>query len=416
MKTTLLFISSSFFLFCATVANGQTAGTWSTLSSSGLNPRYWCTSGVVNGKIYLIGGNNGTGFDTTVDVYDPATDTWQTLATTGHFTARMALTSCVYNGKIYVMGGCTGPETPAYMSNLVEVFDPSTNAWSTPQTTGTFTPRCVLASAAVNNKFYVIGGFNGSNDLTTMEVFDPATNTWSSPTTSGSFLARGAFPAVVYNNKIYVIGGASNGTLPTRIQVFDPSINEWSTLSTHGSFAGRCDHAVGVIGEKVYVMGGLYGGGFSPITTDAFQVFDLQTNTWSTPTYNGSFMSRGYVTSVVADNQLYVIGGVDTIGGQPYCLGVIQSFDPSTASVDVNHSNIKACTALPNPTSGNVTLTNVPTDARITVENLLGQPVLQINNLNGSSTEVELATLPTGTYYIRILTQSGIIVRKIIKE
>ena len=33
---------------------------------------------------------------------------------------------------------------------------------------------------AINNKFYVVGGYNGSTYVTTGEVYDPSTKSWSS--------------------------------------------------------------------------------------------------------------------------------------------------------------------------------------------------------------------------------------------
>lgn len=391
------------------------AGTWSTASSAGFNPRYWFTSSIVDGKIYCIGGTDGVGLNSTVDVYDPQSDTWTTLATTGHFTPRMALTSCVYQNKIYVMGGSEGSESPANICNVLEVFDPATNTWTTPQTTGTFTPRCVLASAVVNDKIYVIGGFSGTNDLAILQVFDPSTNTWSAPQTTGTFSPRGAFPAIVYQNKIYVIGGAQNGTIPTFIEVFDPATNAWSTLSTKGTFAGRCDHAAGVIGDKVYIMGGLYGGGFVPIATDAFQEFDLSTNTWTTPNFDGSFTSRGYVSSAVVGNTFYVLGGVDTIGGQPYCLSTNEVFDPSTAVVTLDVEQSTMPIAAPDPVRSELRLTNLQARDEISVENILGRTVVPQFEPSGTETSINLANLLPGTYFVRIANPSRTTLKKIVK-
>src|SRR6266852_5929097 len=79
--------------------------------SSMPTPRNHATAGVVNGKIYVIGGRVGGAFITSgssnvdvVEEYDPATDTW------GSSRAKMpsprsAMASGVYGGRIYVTGG-----------------------------------------------------------------------------------------------------------------------------------------------------------------------------------------------------------------------------------------------------------------------------------------------------------------------
>src|SRR5579872_1589672 len=130
------------------------------------------------------------------------TGTWSTADSTG-FTARTDFVTAAVNGKIYVIGGRVG------LTNLtsMNVYDAATDTWSTPTTTGTFTPRFAMGCAVVNGKIYVIGGTQDNlKMLSTLEVFDPATDQWSTPTTNGSFIARSAFGTAVVNGLIYVMG------------------------------------------------------------------------------------------------------------------------------------------------------------------------------------------------------------------
>ncbi|MFI5202552.1 MAG: kelch repeat-containing protein, partial [Candidatus Kapaibacterium sp.] len=85
-------------------AQGVT-GTWSTASSTGFTARTDFATAAVNGKIYVIGGAKGNTNLSTMNVYDPSTDTWSTPTTTGTFTPRWSLGAAVVGGKIYVMGG-----------------------------------------------------------------------------------------------------------------------------------------------------------------------------------------------------------------------------------------------------------------------------------------------------------------------
>ena len=80
------------------------------------------TSSVVNGLIYAIGGDEG-GYITptsTLEIFDPVTNKWSTPASTGVLTARFGLSSCVLNDKIFAIGGYT-PHTEL---NIVEFFSP----------------------------------------------------------------------------------------------------------------------------------------------------------------------------------------------------------------------------------------------------------------------------------------------------
>ena len=104
--------------------------------------------------LYVIGGYNGTNVLNTVDIFDPTTNTW--TSGTNMPTARSHLRAAVLNGKIYAIGGYNGT---SYI-NTVEEYDPSTNTW----TTQTSIPTAKAAPAVVtaNGKIYIAGGFNGS--------------------------------------------------------------------------------------------------------------------------------------------------------------------------------------------------------------------------------------------------------------
>ena len=58
------------------------------------------SAAVVNGKIYAIGGNNP---QKTVEVYDPSSNSWSTAASMP--TARASLAAADAKGLIYVVGG-----------------------------------------------------------------------------------------------------------------------------------------------------------------------------------------------------------------------------------------------------------------------------------------------------------------------
>jgi N-acetylneuraminic acid mutarotase len=135
-------------------------------------------SSVVDGKIYVFGGYGGFRSFWRVDEYDPATDTWTEKGEMP--TARIGLSTSALDGKIYVLGGYV-PGVPHYLGDAtVDVYDPATDTWKTApdMPTGRFGPR----SSVVDGKIYVIGGMGywiGSADTTeneadrTVEVFEP---------------------------------------------------------------------------------------------------------------------------------------------------------------------------------------------------------------------------------------------------
>jgi len=82
-----------------------------------------CAGGVINGKFYVAGGLGNTRLPTAaLDAYDPATDTWKTLAPVP--TAGPAV-GAVLQGKLFVITQGSGGVLHAY------AYNPSTNGWTT---------------------------------------------------------------------------------------------------------------------------------------------------------------------------------------------------------------------------------------------------------------------------------------------
>ena len=89
-----------------------------------------------------------------IEIYDypvwPPKNPW--LTATNMTTARRYLTSDEVDGKIYVIGGHNG----SYL-NKNECYDPTTNTWSTKA--NMTTSRIYVVSSVVGTKIYCIGGY-----------------------------------------------------------------------------------------------------------------------------------------------------------------------------------------------------------------------------------------------------------------
>ncbi len=120
------------------------------------------TSAVVGGKIYVIGGENGT-FNNN-QIYDPVANTWSTGAALP--VGQWSMTSAVVGGKIYVIGGANGT------FNNNQIYDPASDSW----TTGVVLPigEDDMTSATVSGKIYVIGGRFGTQNYN--QIFTPSVN------------------------------------------------------------------------------------------------------------------------------------------------------------------------------------------------------------------------------------------------
>jgi N-acetylneuraminic acid mutarotase len=191
--------------------------TWS--AASPLNsPRIWAGSTVLDGQIYVSGGDATY---TALEVYDPESDTWSNRASMNH--ARYAHNSVVMDGQIYVVAGYDGAPIAT-----VERYDPDTNNWTDLAPVGV--ARYSAALAVVDGRLYAMGGHDGASPTTLVEEYDPAANTW---TPVADMLQDRAFAtAIVHNGRILVLSGIDTvGSEFLSIQEYNPQTDTWRLLS-----------------------------------------------------------------------------------------------------------------------------------------------------------------------------------------
>ena len=138
------------------------------------------------------------------------------------------------------------------------------------------TVRQGASGGAINNKFYVAGGFNGAN-VGAVEVYDPGTGAWTSLAPMPNMRSFAAHD--VLNGKLYIAGGRTSGGTPlTTFDVFDPVANTWTNLPPMPT--ARAYSAMASANGILYVMGGSTDGGTG--YTDAVESFNPATGVWST--------------------------------------------------------------------------------------------------------------------------------------
>lgn len=261
---------------------------------------------VVDGKIYAMGGSydsNG------VEEYDPLTNTWTTK--TPMPTPRIFFGIAVVENKIYVIGGDGGNwDAGEVLTNVNEVYDPSTDTWET--RTSMPTKRLGLSASAVDGKIYLIGGRMGEPtypEVSTTEVYDPSTDSW---TIVEPILTPVSYHvSAVVDKKIYIIGGAVGVTLN---QIYDPETDTWSSGAALP--IGVDQAAAGVTAgdtatERIYVIGGKQ----NLDAVNLNQVYDPETDTWVAG--NAMPTARFGLGVAVVDDSLYAIGGREGWFGFP---------------------------------------------------------------------------------------------------
>ena len=239
------------FLFVAVASEFAYGGTWATKTSMPA-VRAFAAAEVINGVLYVAGGHDGvTGGTTTLQAYNPTTDTWNTLASMPG-RRYQGDGAGVINGELYVAGGWNYPDSGIPTSQLF-VYNPGSNSWSSKASMPTLSGNG--ASGVINGKLYVTTAANGSSGWRNfLHVYDPATNTWSSLASSPNAHAAPAFGVI--SSKFYVAGGDdANGANSSKLDVYDPATNTWATKASMP--AAGAHFASGVFNGKLYVIGGL---------------------------------------------------------------------------------------------------------------------------------------------------------------
>jgi N-acetylneuraminic acid mutarotase len=213
------------------------------------------------------------------------------------------------NGKIYVLGGYPPSRQTA---RTVQIYDIASDRWQLgPQLPQ---PNNHGMAAAVNGKIYLIGGQTtdeqqGATAVNTVYELDPAVGAWVEKAPMPT--ARSGGVAVVHAGKIYVAGGR----VPRGhdFAVYDPAADLWEVLP---NLPSQRNHITGAaINGRIHIVGGRLGNGLSPLKSDAHEVFDPQTRTWTTaaPMLRG----RSGMNGVMARGCFHVWGGEAPTGMTP---------------------------------------------------------------------------------------------------
>ncbi|XP_015590524.1 influenza virus NS1A-binding protein homolog isoform X2 [Cephus cinctus] len=243
---------------------------------------------VVNGKVYAIGGSNGSTELDTVEVLNPEAG-WKWSAIANLPLARSNSGVCALGKNIYCIGGWNGQAG----IKQCDIFDPETGEWSSIESLKT--GRYQAGVCAYEDRVYAVGGCDAWNCLNSVEIYEPATNTW----TVGPPLitARRGCGLAAFRGKLYAVGGSSGTHSLTTTEVYDPVEQVW--VPGPSMATPRANVAVAVVGDRLYAVGGFSGKNF----LNSIEYLDANSNEWTTfvPKTDGIKTPAASLQSSVSD-------------------------------------------------------------------------------------------------------------------
>jgi hypothetical protein len=272
--------------------------TWTLVASSGAPARRQSHVAVWTGKEMVVWGGRG---DASGGRYDPATDTWRPTSTTNAPNPRWNA-SVVWTGKqMFVWGGDGG----GLALNSGGRYDPSGDIW-TPMATAPLAPRQTTAVAWTGSQMVVWGGYNGyiGQMYGDGARYHPGTNSWSPVATANAPNARFYHTAIWTGSEMIVWGGLNYPVYDLSGGRYNPVTDTWTPTSLVDAPALRWLHAAVWTGTEMIVQGGnpgvTAGGRYNPAT-----------DTWrATSPVNSANNGEG-ITAVWTGSEMIVWGGLD---------------------------------------------------------------------------------------------------------
>lgn len=269
----------------------------------------------------IIFWNSVVGLGTLGHRYNPSTNVWTTLPTLNSPSQR-TFYSMVWDGtRVIIWGGRDASLGGGGVSlNTGAFFNPSTNTWTTMNTTAAPIGRYFHTAVWDNlsNRMIVWGGTNGSL-LNSGGLYNPTTNSWT-----GSTSLTNAPPGRIYHSAVWsgsemiIYGGDDFNIITNNGGRYNPSTNTWTPISTVGAnFTHK--HAATWTGTQMIVTGGRPDFASNSPSTTLSSAYNPVTNTWlSLPNFNNAADAKDSHYSFLLGNMVLIWGGrnnTSTSGG-----------------------------------------------------------------------------------------------------
>lgn len=272
------------------VAPRQETPRWTTRAPLS-TPRSRAAAAVIDGRLYVVGGESNLGDLDDHEVYDPLGDVWQRLPSRP--VAARGAAAAPLDEQLYVAGGCAGDAA----LDRVDRFDPASWTWATVAPLPA--PRCALALVGHGRRLYALGGWDGRNAVATVFLYDPDRDVWE----NGPPLPepRADLAAVVLRDRLFVIGGHDGERQRAEMWVLDPVAGRWDKAPPLPE--PRTGLAVAAEGISIYAIGGGLGN-----QVGLHERYDLITQAWSTLDTPRRGPWHHSVAAVIGPN-LHIVGG-----------------------------------------------------------------------------------------------------------
>lgn len=289
-----------------------------------------------DGRVFIFGGRSGSGNGNlftgpgAVLQFDPRTNNVSAVNQNG-FTPRHSLGAAVVETnagtRIYAIGGYTGTATSTAPSSLVEEYNPAANTWRTVASLPTPTAQFgITVAGGINTAeplqlVHVVSGNGGTEAAPSVigggsivQRFQPSpvgTGTWSAFSVAGLTPRRNHGIATALRgtqSRIFVIGGQdAGGTVLATVEEYLAQAITVVGAPARTSLPGpraRFGIASTLTTNQIYVAGGVDGTGADQTTILEFNVANNGPTPGNAGTPSGTWITRGNLPAASRGLQL----------------------------------------------------------------------------------------------------------------
>jgi trimeric autotransporter adhesin len=278
-----------------------------------------------NGNVLIAGGTDGRNKAlASAEIYDLAANRWRSAASMT--TARLDHTATLLpSGKVLVVGGLLGP-VPFGSLATSELYDPTTDAWSTAAPMIVSRARHT-ATLLADGRVLVVGGLSlvvregglFPSQPTDAEIYDPSANRWSVAAPMGQY-RYGQTATRLSDGRVLVTGGQGDVVTFKSTEIYDPAADRWISAAPMG--VARAGHAATLLRDgDVLVVGGT---GEEPnslaISLTTAEIYEPRTNLWVTAASMAALHVEHTVT-LLRNGMVLVVGATGQSRPELYDLG-----------------------------------------------------------------------------------------------
>jgi len=227
------------------------AKTWTTVAQASVKRVHHGAARLPNGKVLVAGGYSSATLDS-LELYDPAANTWSLLGTKLKVTRSAMTTTMLKNGTVVCAGGYDGKE----FHDTLEVYDTKNGTLKTVPQKMQHKRAGHRATLMADGKVLITGGYcGGSCKVSGDAIYDAVTDKVKSISSNGSELYHHD-AALLRDGRVLCTGG---GYTKQKAVAYDPKMGGMWTGLVSMKFGRYYHTATTMPSGVVLVVGGMNG-------------------------------------------------------------------------------------------------------------------------------------------------------------